>query len=77
MVRLLTLLMVVVVVGAVCRVGVVVWAVARKQTAYQVLLGSGPVGDDDLWYHHIPGTLRFILFSPSPPWGLPPGSGAL
>ena len=37
MVRLLTLLMVVVVVGAVCRVGVVVWAVARKQTDYQVL----------------------------------------
>ena len=37
-------------------------------------LGSGPVGDDDLWYHHIPGTLRFYFyfyfyFSPSPPTG--------
>ena len=30
------------------------------------LLGSGPVGDDDLWYHHIPGTLRFLFFPPSP-----------
>ena len=36
---------------------------------------SGPVEEDDLWYHHIPGSLRFL--SPSPPWGLPPGSGAL
>ena len=35
-------------------------------------LGSGPVGDDDLWYHHIPGTLRSVCLSvcllrPPPP----------
>ena len=42
-------------------------------------LGSGPVGDDDLWYHRIPGMLHYFFFSlflPSP-WGLPPGSEAL
>ena len=42
-------------------------------------LGSGPVGDDDLWYHQIPGTLHslfFLRFPPSPR-GLPPGSEAL
>ena len=42
-------------------------------------LGSGPVGDDDLWCHHIPGILRSVslFFPPSPPpWGLPPGSEA-
>ena len=27
------------------------------------LLDSGPVGDDDLWYHHIPGTLRSVFLS--------------
>ena len=41
-------------------------------------LGSGSVGDDDLWYHHIPGRLRsFCLFPPFPFPGLPPGSEAL
>ena len=46
----------------------------KKETSHQevlcpalLFLGSGPVGDDDLWYHHIPGTLRSLyLFSPSP-----------
>ena len=49
---------------------------------FVVFLGSGPVGDDDLWHHHIG---RFSPFSfpsvrPSvspPPWGLPPDFEAL
>ena len=57
------------------------------------LLGSGPVGDDDLWHHHIGEFSPFSSFSfsfssfsfssfPSvPPWGgpgaLPAGSEAL
>ena len=49
---------------------------------WTVFLGSGPVGDDDLWYHHIPGTLRSVCLSLSlsvsvPPWGLPAGSETL
>ena len=42
--------------------------------------GSGPVGDDDLWYHHIPVTLHYFfsfLFLRFPPWGLSAGSEAL
>ena len=43
-------------------------------------LGSGPVGDDDLWYHHIgefsPFFFVFVL-RPPPPWGLPAGSETL
>ena len=27
------------------------------------LLGSSPIGDDDLWYHHIPGTLCSVCLS--------------
>ena len=56
-----------------------------------LLLGSGPVGDDDLWYHHILVTLCFLclclsvcLRHPRPlSWpsqlapGLPAGSRAL
>ena len=43
----------------------------RNQLSF---LGSGPVGDDDLWYHLIPGT----LYSSVPPTGdLLPGSEAL
>ena len=41
------------------------------------LLGSGPVGDDNLWYHHIPGTLNSLSFFLVLPWVLPPGSEAL
>ena len=33
-------------------------------------LDSGPVGADDLWYHHIPGTLRFFF-------SVPPGASHL
>jgi len=51
-------------------------------------LGSGPVGDDNLWYHHIWGNaplFSFFYFSVSPPppglpagfEALPPGSEAL
>ena len=29
-------------------------------------MGSGPVGEDDLWYHHIPGTLHFDCLRPPP-----------
>ena len=42
-------------------------------------MGSGPVGDDDLWHHHI-GRFSPFFFSflfPSPPWGLPAGSEVL
>ena len=32
-----------------------------------LFLGSGPVGDDDLWYHHILVTLcSFFLFGQRP-----------
>ena len=39
-------------------------------------LGSGLVGDDDLWYHHIPDTLCFSVFflNPPSPRGLSAGS---
>ena len=30
-----------------------------------VLLGSGPVGDDDLWYHHIGRFSPFFFSFPS------------
>ena len=44
---------------------------------FLLLLGSGPVGDDDLWYHHVPGMLRSVCLSvslsPSPPPELPAG----
>ena len=36
----------------------------RKQNDFS-LLGSGPVGDDVLWYHDISGTLLYILLSDS------------
>ncbi len=42
-------------------------------------MGSGPVGDDDLWYHHI-GEFSPFSFSFSfsvPPWGLQAGSETL
>ncbi len=29
---------------------------------YVHFLGSGPAGNDDLWYRHIPGMLRFLFF---------------
>ena len=33
-----------------------------------IFLESGPIGDNDLWYHHIPGTFCSLsLFSPYPP----------
>ena len=39
----------------------------RVQLPYLLLfmtlfLGSGPVGDDDLWHHHIGGFSPFFLF---------------
>ena len=52
------------------------WAIKPAQKLHGTLdpptahvLGSGPVGDDDLWYHHILGTLRsvFFLHPPSQP----------
>ncbi len=39
-----------------------------------LLLSSGPVGDDDLWYHHIPGMLHY--FFPSL-FSVPPGASRL
>ena len=39
-------------------------------------MGSGPIGDDDLWFHHIPGIIRFVCLSVCfrPPYpGLPVG----
>ena len=49
-------------------------------TTKNMLLGSGPVGDDDLWYHHIPGMLRYYFFfffhSPAGSEALPTGSEA-
>ena len=45
-------------------------------TASSPFLGSGSVGDDDLWYHRIPETLRSLSLSvpsfqvaPGPPAG--------
>ena len=47
-------------------------------SSLESLLGRGPIGDDDLWHHHIGRFSPFSLFSfsflfPSP-WGLSPGS---
>ena len=41
-------------------------------------MGSGPVGGDDLWYHHreIFSIFVFVFFVLRPPQGLPPGSEA-
>ena len=39
-------------------------------------MGSGPIGDDDLWFHHIPGIIHFVCLSVCfcPPYpGLPAG----
>ena len=30
--------------------------------SFPSFLGSGPVGDDDLWHHHIGGFSPFFLF---------------
>ena len=40
---------------------------------FSLFLGSGPIGGNDLMYHHIPGMLRSL----SPSKGLPAGSRAL
>ena len=63
-------------------------SVTWSAVPYAPFLGSGPVGDDDLWYHHILVTLCSVFLSVSIPprplsWpsqlapGLPAGSRAL
>ena len=48
---------------------------------YFILLGTiGHYWDDDLWYHHAPGTLRFLSALPWPPswlWTLLASSGTI
>ena len=45
---------------------------------YLMLLGSSPIGDNDLWFLHIPGMLHSVCLSRTPlPWGLSAGSKAL
>ena len=43
--------------------------------SFNQLLGSGPLGDNDLWYHYMPGTFCSVCFSVS--LSVPPQSSQL
>ena len=57
--------------------GEIIKSYFRQTEMYDIsmFLGSGPVGGDDRWYHHIPGKLFFL--PPSTPLSLPIGSRGL